>query len=78
MCSILSVGVGSELTTLCSVTYDGRDGADTVPLDDTAEYPCLIRATDGGKTKFSTRVRPLFLPFSDMRALTSFVTGRAR
>ena len=46
------------LTKLCSVAYDGPDIADGAPLDDTTEYPCLIRAVDGKKTKFSTRVRP--------------------
>lgn len=40
------------------VTYDGPDGADGAPPDDATEYPCLIRATDGGKREFSTRVRP--------------------
>jgi len=40
------------------LAYDGPDGADGAPLDDTTEYPCLIRAADGGKTKFSTRVEP--------------------
>ena len=46
------------LTKSCSVTYDGPDDADAASPDDTTEYPCLIRAMDGGKIKFSTRVRP--------------------
>ena len=41
-----------------SVTYDGGD----VPMkveDDSAdekEYPCILKVTDGKKTKFSTHV----------------------
>jgi hypothetical protein len=46
------------LTSAHSVVYDGPDGADGAPPDDTTEYPCLIRAVSSGKTKFSTRVRP--------------------
>ena len=53
------------LTKPHSVAYDGPDAADDAPPDDTTEYPCLIRATDGGKTKFSTRVRPS--PFAYMQ-----------
>ena len=45
------------------MAYDGPDGADAAPPDDTTEYPCLIRAMDGGKIKFSTRVRPLSLTY---------------
>lgn len=75
MCSPLVVGVGSELTNSRSVVYGGREDGDSVPLDDTTEYPCLIRATDGRKTKFSTRVRPLFLPHSNLRAVISPVAG---
>lgn len=62
MCSAPVVGVGSELTNLRSVAYDGDDGADATLPDNTTEYPCLIRATDGKKAKFSTRVRQPFLP----------------
>ena len=34
---------------------------------DTREYPCLLRATDGGKTKFSTQVsvEPEFATLQD-------------
>lgn len=46
------------LTKPRSVAYDGPDGGDATSSDDSTEYPCLIRAMDGGKTKFSTRVRP--------------------
>ena len=46
------------------VAYDGPDGGDATSSDDSTEYPCLIRAMDGGKTKFSTRVRPPL--FNDM------------
>jgi hypothetical protein len=52
----LVLRVGSELNKSYPVVY----GADAVPLDDTTEYPCLIRAMDGKKTKFSTRVGPSF------------------
>lgn len=39
------------------------------------EYPCLVRATDGNETKFSTRVRPAF-PASLLLILNS--TSRDR
>ena len=26
-------------------------------LDDTQEYPCIVKVTDGGKNNFSTKVR---------------------
>ncbi|KAG6919094.1 hypothetical protein DXG01_009347 [Tephrocybe rancida] len=36
------------------------DGKDTImgDVEDTREYPCLLRVTDGGNTKFSTQVEP--------------------
>jgi hypothetical protein len=69
-----AVGLTAKRTKLHSVTYDGNDGADTTPQDDTTEYPCLIRAMDGGKIKFSTRVRASFLS----HAAVSFPADRTR
>ncbi|KAJ7083380.1 signal recognition particle, SRP9/SRP14 subunit [Mycena belliarum] len=46
---------GSIWLTHKRLVYDGADVA-MADLDDTREYPCLIRVTDGGPTKFSTRV----------------------
>ncbi|RDB24408.1 Signal recognition particle protein [Hypsizygus marmoreus] len=40
------------------LTYDGEDAtiADGEGSDDAREYPCLLRVTDSGKAKFSTKV----------------------
>lgn len=57
MCDASAAGCDPRLTISRSVAYDGLD-ADAATRDDTKEYPCLIRAMDGRKTKFSTRVRP--------------------
>ena len=32
--------------------------------DDTTEYPCLVRVTDGKEVNFSTRVRTLLVKIS--------------
>ena len=34
------------------------------PSDDTTEYPCLVRVTDGKEVNFSTRVRSLLAKMS--------------
>ena len=54
------------LTKPRSVAYDGPDGGDATSSEDSTEYPCLIRAMDGGKIKFSTRVRRS--PFGDTQS----------
>jgi hypothetical protein len=41
---------------LLTVTHDGDDVTMDV-TDDTREYPCIIRATDGKDVSFSTHVR---------------------
>ncbi|KAI0297557.1 hypothetical protein B0F90DRAFT_1738078, partial [Multifurca ochricompacta] len=38
-----------------TVTHDGEDVA-MDSTDDSREYPCLIRVTDGGDTQFSTHI----------------------
>ena len=40
------------------VTYDGGDSSMSPadPSDDTNEYPCLVRVTNGKEVNFSTRV----------------------
>ncbi|GLB43711.1 putative signal recognition particle 14kD protein [Lyophyllum shimeji] len=42
------------------LSYDGEDAtmADGESAEDTREYPCLLRVTDGGSNKFSTKVEP--------------------
>ncbi|KIP03908.1 hypothetical protein PHLGIDRAFT_94205 [Phlebiopsis gigantea 11061_1 CR5-6] len=51
---------GSVWLTHKRLTYDGGDtsmpAAD--PSDDTSEYPCLVRVTNGKEINFSTRVEP--------------------
>ncbi|GJE97827.1 signal recognition particle, SRP9/SRP14 subunit [Phanerochaete sordida] len=55
-----SKDTGSIWLTHKRLTYDGGDAqmlpAD--PSDDTNEYPCLVRVTDGKEANFSTRVEP--------------------
>jgi hypothetical protein len=41
---------------LLTVTHDGDDATMDV-ADETREYPCIIRATDGKDVSFSTHVR---------------------
>ncbi|KAF5385292.1 hypothetical protein D9615_000936 [Tricholomella constricta] len=42
------------------LSYDGEDAvmADAQASEDSREYPCLLRVTDGGSNKFSTQVEP--------------------
>ncbi|KAF8204248.1 signal recognition particle, SRP9/SRP14 subunit [Mycena galopus ATCC 62051] len=48
---------GSIWLTHKRLIHDGEDVAmGTASADDDREYPCLIRVTDGGSAKFSTRV----------------------
>ncbi|KAF7330112.1 Signal recognition particle protein [Mycena sanguinolenta] len=48
---------GSIWLTHKRLIHDGEDiSMATASLDDDREYPCLVRVTDGGKVKFSTRV----------------------
>ncbi|KAJ7146408.1 signal recognition particle, SRP9/SRP14 subunit [Mycena epipterygia] len=49
---------GSIWLTHKRLIHDGEDVAmaQADGADDTREYPCLVRVTDGGTTKFSTRV----------------------
>ena len=42
-----------------TVTHDGDD-VTMDSTDDTREYPCIIRATDGKEAEISTHVRTLF------------------
>ena len=46
----------SYLSALLTVTHDGDDVTMDVS-DETREYPCIIRATDGKDVSFSTHVR---------------------
>ena len=46
----------SYLFVLLTVTHDGDD-VTMDAADDTREYPCIIRATDGMDVSFSTHVR---------------------
>ncbi|KAF9650296.1 signal recognition particle SRP9/SRP14 subunit [Thelephora ganbajun] len=57
----LSKGKGSIWLNHKRLVYGEPDDANGAPPDDRTEYPCLIRAMDGGKTKFSTRVEPVDL-----------------
>ncbi|CAL1694695.1 unnamed protein product [Somion occarium] len=47
---------GSIWLTHKRLTYDGEDAR--MATDDAAEYPCLVRATNGKEIKISTRVEP--------------------
>ncbi|KAJ7729100.1 signal recognition particle, SRP9/SRP14 subunit [Mycena maculata] len=49
---------GSIWLTHKRLIHDGEDVAmaQADPADDTREYPCLVRVTDGGDAKFSTHV----------------------
>ncbi|KAJ7511809.1 signal recognition particle, SRP9/SRP14 subunit, partial [Mycena galericulata] len=49
---------GSIWFTHKRLIHDGEDVAmaQADPADDTREYPCLVRVTDGGAVKFSTHV----------------------
>jgi len=49
---------GSIWLTHKRLTYDGDDAHMSSADDDTKEYPCLVRVTDGGETKFETKVQP--------------------
>lgn len=51
---------GSIWLTHKRLTYDGEDThmSHADPVDDTTEYPCLVRVTDGKDANFSTRVEP--------------------
>ncbi|KAH9950962.1 signal recognition particle SRP9/SRP14 subunit [Amylocystis lapponica] len=51
-----SQDVGSIWLTHKRLTHDGEDAEMHPTGDETREYPCLIRATDGGKVNFSTTV----------------------
>jgi hypothetical protein len=48
--------VSLYLFILLTVNHDGDDVTMDV-ADDTREYPCIIRATDGKDVSFSTHVR---------------------
>ncbi|KZV74082.1 signal recognition particle, SRP9/SRP14 subunit [Peniophora sp. CONT] len=48
---------GSIWLTHKRLTHDDAD-APMLDADAADEYPCLVRATDGNETKFSTRVQP--------------------
>ena len=50
------IAVPSLLLFGLTVTHDGDD-VTMDPADDTREYPCIIRATDGKDAKISTHVR---------------------
>lgn len=67
--SVRSLPGQPEERVLCfSVTYDGEDTAmkQEEGETDVREYPCLVRLSDGGKCKFSTRVRGLQYSHSEM------------
>ncbi|KAH9837374.1 signal recognition particle SRP9/SRP14 subunit [Rhodofomes roseus] len=49
---------GSIWLTHKRLVYDGEDSNMSSEDDATKEYPCLVRATDGNETKFSTKVEP--------------------
>ena len=57
------------------VTRDGEDAAmkleDEASGEDTREYPCLLRVTDGKNTKFSTTVTHLLQ--RDISILTIYI-----
>ena len=45
------------LITKNAVKHDGEDASmASDPVNDTREYPCLVRVTDGKEVNFSTRV----------------------
>jgi len=49
---------GSIWLTHKRLTHDGEDVTMQSADQDTKEYPCLIRVTDGKKIKISTQVKP--------------------
>ncbi|KZT73245.1 signal recognition particle, SRP9/SRP14 subunit [Daedalea quercina L-15889] len=49
---------GSIWLTHKRLTYDGDDAHMSSEDDNTKEYPCLVRVTNGDETKFSTKVEP--------------------
>ncbi|KAI0640134.1 signal recognition particle 14kD protein-domain-containing protein [Trametes polyzona] len=49
---------GSIWLTHKRLTHDGGDAHMSSEADETKEFPCLVRATDGKETKFSTVVQP--------------------
>ncbi|KAG5724389.1 Signal recognition particle 14 kDa protein [Termitomyces sp. T112] len=51
---------GSIWLTHKRLHYDGTDAImdDAGTSEESREYPCLLRLTDGGKNKFSTKVEP--------------------
>lgn len=60
VCSTAQSFYTIDLRILHAVTYDGEDAEMASVDDETKEYPCLVRVTNGKEVKFSTRVR---LPF---------------
>ncbi|KAF8648782.1 hypothetical protein AX16_006164 [Volvariella volvacea WC 439] len=44
------------------LTYGSEVGKDGDASKDSQEYPCLLRVSDGGKVKFSTRIEASQLP----------------
>jgi signal recognition particle subunit SRP14 len=59
----------SYLFVLLTVTHDGDDVTMGV-ADDTREYPCIIRATDGKDVSFSTHVRTILINSSQFQSWT--------
>ncbi|KAH9854283.1 signal recognition particle, SRP9/SRP14 subunit [Lenzites betulinus] len=49
---------GSIWLTHKRLTYEDGDAHMSSGPDDTKEFPCLVRATDGNEAKFSTVVQP--------------------
>ncbi|KAI0673839.1 signal recognition particle, SRP9/SRP14 subunit [Trametes maxima] len=49
---------GSIWLTHKRFTYEGGDAHMSSESDDTKEFPCLVRVTDGKEAKFSTVVQP--------------------
>ncbi|KAF9819249.1 hypothetical protein IEO21_02288 [Rhodonia placenta] len=49
---------GSIWLTHKRLTHDGDDAHMSSADDEGNEYPCLVRVTDGGETKYSTKVEP--------------------
>ncbi|KAI0347617.1 signal recognition particle, SRP9/SRP14 subunit [Trametopsis cervina] len=54
---------GSVWLTHKRLTHDGEDASKSSgPADDSREYPCLVRVTNGKEVNFSTRVEAGQLP----------------
>ena len=61
------------------MTHDGQDATMSSAEDETKEYPCLVRVTNGKELNFSTKVRSQYSNvkrFSDPSALNQVEPGQ--